>query len=95
MTDINAYISNLESALAGSAREAYFPIDKIERRKQNLKLAREIGYGLKDYSQKQRNSVLNTLYSRMFVRYSFDSVGVCITNKELMSEIAAVIGETA
>lgn len=52
-----------------------------------LVLARDIGYGLADYPQKQIDDIIGTLYSRMLVRHCLHGKGVPIDNKPWVAEI--------
>lgn len=77
------YISKVRLAINGNteARAFYFPPDKSERKAMNLRLAREIGFGLKD------NKDLGSLYSLLIVSFSLDTTGVCIDAKEFLDEV--------
>ena len=84
MTDHNeAYVNNLIASFRqnGMARQAYFPMDKAKRRRMNLRLGREVGYGLTEGAD------LGSLYSRLIVIHSLDSTGVCVDNKEFLAAV--------
>ena len=84
MTDHNeAYINDLTAAFRqnGVARQVYFPTGKDERKRMNLRLGREIGYGLTEGAD------LGSLYSRLIVINSFDRTGVCVDNKEFLGAV--------
>lgn len=82
------YIDDLINSLNyQGAHEFYFPRDKILRTERCLRLGREIGYGLKSFPDKEVKNLLSSLYGLIIVRNSFDSIGVCITNKEFIAEI--------
>lgn len=81
----SAFIDNVIAAIKANrhARMFYFPPNKSKRRKMNLRLGREIGYGLRGDKE------LGSLYSRLIVSFSFDSTGVCVDNKEFLSSVRA------
>ena len=84
MIDHNeTYINDLAAAFRqnGAARQIYFPVGKDERKRMNLRLGREIGYGLAEGAD------LGSLYSRLIVINSFDNTGVCIDNKEFLCAV--------
>jgi len=87
MTD-QEYIQNLVGALKANpdAREMYFPSGREERKAANLKLARSLGHGL-------TGSKWGFIYSTLFVRFSFDTTGVCVDNADIINEIRKVKGE--
>ena len=66
------YVSEMVSAVRGARQ--YFPMDRDERVKANIRLGREFGYGLgADWP-----SVCQHTYGSMIVANSLDSVGVAI-----------------
>jgi len=81
---ISEYLFKLEAVLRSNPLP-YFPMDKEERKRQNLKLGREFGFGLGIFEDWV--SYAQTTYSRFIVRNSLDSVGVVIDNKEWMRAI--------
>jgi len=83
------YVKNIKDAINANqyAHEFYFPGAKAARKRQNLRLAREIGVGLGSYPEKVAIDISKTLYSNIIVRFSFDSVGVCINNSEFIREL--------
>jgi len=85
------YIENIRAAIKANqhTRSFYFPSDKIDRYKMNLRLAREIGFGLKDFSD--YNKILGSLYSLLIISFSLDTTGVCIDNKEFLNQLLAVV----
>jgi len=78
------YLAQVERALYQN-RKSYFPMNKKDRERQNLKLGREIGYGLGNQWKKWASS----LYGRLIVRNSLDSIGVVIDNKQWIKAIMA------
>lgn len=74
------FIQNVRSTIRDNqhARQFYFPPNKAKRKAMNLRLGREVGYGIKD------ESVLSSLYSLLVVSFSFDTTGVCVDNKEFL-----------
>ena len=80
---MNKYIDNLIAAMRANqhARLRYFPMNKKDRRKMNLVWAKSIGYGLKEGDD------LGSLYSTCVVVFSFDSIGVCVSNKEFLEAV--------
>jgi len=83
MPTLAEYIESIRNALRHQgARLTYFPMNKSDRVTQNLKLAREIGYGLKDYSPSEVKDMIGSLYSIIIVSNSLDSVGVAVSAKE-------------
>lgn len=82
MADRRVYLAELASALrGGGARQFYFPMDAELRRKRNLRLGRELGYGLTEDDE------LSSLYSTLIVINSMDSVGVCVDNAEFLAAV--------
>lgn len=93
---IKTYLSNLTSALnSEGAHLLYFPPGKEERKAGNLRLARELAYGLKDYSPQEIDSELKTLYGSMLVKHSLDQTGVVLDAKEWLGAIRARLAELA
>lgn len=72
----------------------YFLGNNAERRDKNLRLGREIGYGLRDYPPNEIRPVLNTLYGRFIVKRSLDTTGVCISNGEFIAQVLSQFGPT-
>jgi hypothetical protein len=90
-TTVEQYIDNLILALKANqnARMFYFPPNKRDRKEKNLRLAREIGYGLKDFAD--GHEIVTSLYGKIIVIFSFDTTGVCIDAKEFFSEIRNIM----
>lgn len=84
---INEYIDNVRSSLEYlAAREFYFPHDKERRIEANLRLGRELGFGLASYHDYKK--VLGETYGSIIVKYSFGtSIGVVINNDEWIGAI--------
>ena len=83
------YIENLSHALmVYKGRNGYGIYEGIDGCK---RLARELGYGLKDYSEKERNDVLQNSYSVICVR--FYGLKPPISAKEWVKEIMKTWGE--
>lgn len=82
------FVQDIRDALKSNqhARAFYFPPNKTQRKAMNLRLGREIGYGIKD------KSVLSSLYSLLVVSFSFDATGVCVDNKEFLAAVREGIG---
>lgn len=80
------FIANIRDALRSNPRP-YFPRSVKRRRKQNLKLGREIGYGLGPFDDWL--DVAKGTYGKIIVANSFDSTGVVIDNKEWIAAIRA------
>jgi len=74
------------------ARALYFPPDKTERKQANLRLARELGFGLKDYPESEVKRIIGELYGKMIVANSFDSTGVAIDAKPWLAELLCAAG---
>ena len=85
------FVQDVREALKANqyARQFYFPFDKDKRKAMNLRLGREIGYGIKDVS------VLPSLYSLIIVVFSFDSTGVCVDNKEFLAAVREGMADAA
>ena len=81
------YIDSVRAALRDNqhARAFYFPPNREERRRQNLRLAREVGYGLTPQFD------IRGLYSTLIVSFSLDSTGVSIDAKEFFEEMRKVM----
>lgn len=93
---ISTYIEELATALGGgNAKETYFPLDKELRIERNLKLAREIGFGLKDETPDEIAIYIGSLYSRLLVRNCFDSIGVVLSAKEWLTAVREGMATTA
>ena len=93
---IGKYIQEMRNALRyPGAHAAYFPPDKQDRRDANLKLAREIGFGLNAYPASAVKDILGSLYGQLIVANSFDSIGVCIDAKEWTQAIQSRIHSPA
>lgn len=84
---IDLYFSELRSALAG--HPAYFYPDKGLRRTNCLKLARDIGYGLRDYPLGERYNFLQNAYGALFVANCLDACGVPLSMKEMTDAAAS------
>jgi hypothetical protein len=82
-SSLETYIGNLENALkSANARETCFPMDRALRRERVLWLARQVGYGLRDYPIAEVRRALGGTYSRLVVRHCFDSIGPAVDAKE-------------
>jgi len=81
---ISRFLTEIQAALRSNPRP-YFPLDKERRRAQNLKLAREIGFGLGMFQDWE--TWATTTYGRIIVANSFDSIGVVIDNKDWIAAI--------
>lgn len=84
------YISELEISIT-----KHFAPDGIFHGKEGtLRLAREVGYGLADYDDKQLNGVFGSLYSRLFVRHAFHfNGGITLDASEWSKEIRRAVAE--
>jgi hypothetical protein len=87
------YVSDVAAAITANpgARLFYFPPDKAQRREQNLRLAREVGFGLRDCPGS--DGVLGSLYSTLVVRFSLDRTGVCVNAREFIDEVQRIMSE--
>jgi len=83
--NINEYIQNVRMAL-GSNRSTWFPMEKSSRKKQNIRLGHELGYGLGAYDNWEKS--VGSTYGILVVAHSLDSVGVVIDAKEWVGAIA-------
>lgn len=80
---LETYIANLEDALQSrNARATIFPMDRALRRERVLWLARQVGYGLRDYPIAEVRRALGGTYSRLVVRHCFDSIGPPVDARE-------------
>ena len=79
----NKFIEDVRAAIRDNehARAFFFPPNRKARRKMNLRLGREIGYGL------ESDDDIGGLYSILVVAFSFDSTGVVIDAKEFFEAI--------
>jgi len=92
MLSLNDYIQGVRTALDyPGARGLYFPPNAKKRRKQNLRLARELGCGLAGYEPADVEPILSTLYGLLVVSKSLDLTGVQIDNKAFLAEMRAAI----
>ena len=73
------------------ARALYFPQSAQKRRERNLRLAREVGYGLASYDPDDVEAILSALYGILIVSKCFDLTGVQIDNKAFLAEMRAAI----
>lgn len=80
---MNEFINNVRAAIRDNegARAFYFPPNKKSRREMNLRLGREVGYGL------DSGTDIKGLYSTLIVTFSFDSVGVAVDAKEFFDAV--------
>lgn len=83
---ISAYLMRIDTALP-AARESYFPMDAGLRKRRNLKLGREVGFGMGIYPNSDIDDYIQSLYGRLIVRNSFDSVGVQLDAKEWIAAV--------
>ena len=91
---ISAYLEKMNWALKTSAaHETYFPDDRELRKERNLKLGREIGYGVRAWSQSERDFYLQTLYGRFIVANSLDRTGVALDAKDWVGAIEEGIAQ--
>lgn len=90
---IETYLSNLNLALdSEGAHQFYFPMDQT-RKAANLRLARELAFGLKDYSKSEVETEIGSLYGKMIVKHSLDRTGVAISAKEWYQAIRLRLAE--
>ena len=79
------YIQHLASALKSpGARGFYFPLNARARRSANLRLAREFGAGLVDFSIETVMAEIGSSYGVLIVQHSLDSTGVQVDAKEFI-----------
>jgi len=82
---LTTYIDNLRSALAPH----FAPNHIYHGASGALRLAREVGYGLADFSDTDIQSIRTSLYSSLLVRFTFTSAaGVPIDNRAFQSAIS-------
>jgi hypothetical protein len=84
------FVNDIKAALKSNPRP-YFPRNKSRRREKNLKLGREIGYGLGPFDDWL--DVAKRTYSQLIVINSFDSIGVVIDNDEWIDAIREGVRE--
>lgn len=85
---ISAYLTEIAGVLRSSAAmHSYFPFDKELRKERNLKLGRELGYGMACCDAEDLDFYLGGLYGRLIVAHSFDSTGVVLDNKEWIKAV--------
>jgi len=85
---ISAYLERLTHSLRSrGARLSYFPPDKKLRRERNLKLGRELGYGLAIWPDEDIDFHLGALYGKFIVIPSLDRTGVVISAKEWVAAV--------
>jgi len=87
---IEEYLDAVHLALQKN-REEWFPMDKSQRREKNLYLAHGIGSALRDYDTETVEKILPSLYSRLIVSNSLDSVGVVLDNRDFINAIKSRI----
>ncbi len=91
MVAIDKYLSEIRDALrTANAHNTWFGPD---RKAQCLRLGREIGFGLADYSDSEINDYLGVTYGTLVVINTLDSVGVPIDNKDWVAAIRAGINK--
>ena len=79
--DVETYIRRLELVLA-----PHFAPDRIYHGKEGaMRLAREVGFGLRDF--KDADNIVQSLYSRLLVKFTLSSGGVPVDAKEWFEEI--------
>jgi len=82
-SSLETYIGNLENALkSANARALCFPMDRALRHERVLWLARQVGYGLRDYPIAEVRRALGGTYSRLVVQHCFDSIGPAVDSRE-------------
>lgn len=87
MISLETYVFQIRDALRTSGAHAcYFPTD-ASRLQANLKLAREIAFGLKDYDRDEVSLVIGSLYGQLIVSNSLDRTGVAISARQWIDEI--------
>lgn len=79
--DVETYIHSLEAVLA-----PHFAPGRIYHGvKGAMRLAHEVGFGLRDF--KDADDIVQSLYSRLLVRFTFNNGGVPVNAKEWFAEI--------
>jgi len=79
--NVEEYMQKIRSSLRTvGARQLYFPMNKNERREGIMRLAREFGYGLSPYSEKEIGDIISSTYGLLVVSNCFDSIGPQIDN---------------
>ena len=85
------FIRKLSSALKCSgARSLYFPMNKSKREIGVMRLAREVGFGLKGYPDRVKD--FNGLYSQLVVSNAFDSIGPVVDAGPWLKELREAAG---
>lgn len=90
MKTLAEYTSEMEAVISG-LRNVFFPMEAPLRKQANLKLGRELGYGLAQF-EGYKNYV-QASYGRVIVKNSLDTTGVVISSKEWRTAINEGIKE--
>ena len=90
MKSIEEYIKALEKSLV-----RHFAPGAIYHGKEGaMRLAREVGYGLASYSDKEISDIRSSLYSRILIRFTFtSSTGVPVDLKPWLNEMNLAISK--
>lgn len=90
--NLSKYIENMRRSLkAPGAHALYFPPSAKARKVGSLRLAREIGFGLRGFPEDILTDVLGTLYGKLIVENCLDTTGVQVNNKEWLAEMRRII----
>ena len=85
--DADAYIRRLELVLAPH----FSPGGIYHGVKGAMRLAREVGFGLRDLEG--ADDIVQALYSRLLVRFTFNNGGVPVNAKEWFEEIREAMSD--
>ena len=87
---IDQYLSNMQAVIGRLfAQEGMF-----HGKEGALKLDRDLGFGLACFPEDEQRRVIGSLYSTMLVRFTLNSGGVQLDNKEFVRAIEATIAES-
>jgi hypothetical protein len=84
MKSLPEYIQEIET-MVNARRNLFFPSNAPLRKRANLRLGREFGYGLAHFDGYKK--YIQTSYSRVIVKNSFDSTGVAISSREWVAAL--------
>ncbi len=80
------YVNRIESAINNN-RLQFFPLDKELRKERLLRLGKEIGVALAGFDEADAKDFIQSSYSRILVKNSFDSIGVVLDMKDWANTI--------
>ena len=71
------YVNGFETAINNIILQ-FFPLDKKLRKERLLRLGKEIGVALAGFDEEDAKDFIQSSYSRILVKNSFDSIGVVL-----------------